>query len=233
MAAVRLNPLDGQLYCTRARLKDETAAVPVAGDAMDVDPPPSVVDALMGGPAPVGPHGLVLPLLEAHACDAPLLAVDLVGAMKRLAKRLYSRCAYCGVMCEALTVNMTGGGLSCGRHALPHDYPAWHRIWLHLGVPHPSRVPAPSSQGTTTLPCFMCRGMRNVPTRLVDVYDLEYTAATVPLCAWHMSNARGLLGMHGNAALLARQSPPPPVRLDQLVRALERAEGGPLVVSMD
>jgi hypothetical protein len=228
MRRVYYHPLDTQLYCRRARFAgaaeaaapDEVAAVDaelegsdeiIEADADNVDDE-EVVAAPGAAGLLAGNHDIECALLATHfSCERPVVAIDLAGAAKRVFA-LYSRCVYCGMVCQALSVNMTNMGLSCGAHALPDEYPASHRHWRHLQQPVPA---IPARRELNVGPCFVCQ---TAPvTHVLDVYDYAFRFFQLPLCAWHVRHVRETVRLHHANAVYA----PPPVRYDHL--RLERS----------
>jgi len=170
-------------------------------------------------------------LASAFSCDAPLVAVDLAGASKRLVHltsrgvhlagaskklvHLTSRCAYCGMVCQALSCGMTNMGLSCNAHSeVGHEYPAWHRLWQHLGVERAACVGSSTTTSTASAnlgPCLACRTLPQPSICTLDVYDYNFKLFKLPLCQWHVRECRDMV-----RPLSSGQWAAPPVRYDHL-----------------
>jgi len=146
----------------------------------------------------------------------PLSPVDLTGVYKRLGHRLVSRCVYCARPCEVVSSNVTNRGLSCGEHALIHEYPVYHRIWRHIQRPATADE---DIMAASRLPhrCCKCEQYDSQGMTTVWVYDVYYKAARVHLCKWHANAAKPELArpMHGQQ--------PVPVRWNEFWKQLEQA----------
>ncbi len=146
----------------------------------------------------------------------PLSPIDLTGVYKRLGNRLVSRCVYCARPCEVVSSNVTNRGLSCGEHALVHEYPVYHRIWRHIQRPLDADK---DIMEASRLPhrCCKCQQYDSQGMTTVWVYDVLYKLARVSLCRNHANGAKPELPrpMHGQQ--------PVPVRWNALKSQLDHA----------
>jgi hypothetical protein len=228
MKECAFNPLDGHLYCLRGNVDIAALAAAAAanGDGpdaefasllqpMEEDEDEEELDSEDDEDAKDdagNKSDIARVLLEEFSCRRPLVAVDLVGVYKRLQRRLYGRCCYCGRVCEVLSSNMTNLGLSCGDHALPSEYPLWHPIWRHIKRPAEEQ----QQQEEVLMPraCVKCGHYDTVNATTLWVYDSLYRLAPVTLCGFHAHCLKPILP----AAHLGEQSAP--VRLARFLQQL-------------
>jgi hypothetical protein len=136
---------------------------------------------------------------EQFSCKNPLVGVDLLGVYKQLGGVLYTRCVYCGVICEVISANMTNAGVSCGEHALVDEYPDWHPIWKQIVRPtstirdikHPDWIKA-YPMATFHRPCIKCHYVDPTGPVTLWVYDGLYKMAKVVLCKHHATPFKSL-----------------------------------------
>jgi hypothetical protein len=131
-------------------------------------------------------------LLDGERRGQPLVTVDLAGAYKRHKNALYGLCCYCGRLCEVISSNMTNGGLSCGEHAFPLEYPRWHPIWHHLRLPTKAQAAAVGHFGLPR-PCFKCAHKDANREAQFWVYDAFYRVRRITLCGFHVDVMRDAL----------------------------------------
>jgi hypothetical protein len=129
-------------------------------------------------------------LADYFHCRKPLSMIDLTAVVKRLAHRLYSRCVYCGRVCEMLSANQTNLGLSCGEHALPLEYPLYHRIWRHI-----QRPPHNPGSACAHMPkrCCKCWQFDSQEMLTLWEHDARYKLRQVTLCKHHAHEAKARL----------------------------------------
>lgn len=124
-------------------------------------------------------------LLDGERRGQPLLTIDLVGVYKRFKNILYGLCCYCGRLCEVLNSNVTNGGLSCGAHAFPAEYPKWHPIWRHLRYPTKAQA-SPVGHVAPLRPCYKCGHRDAAHEAQFWVYDAFYRIRQITLCGFHV-----------------------------------------------
>jgi len=134
-------------------------------------------------------------LLDGARRGQPLVTVDLVGVLKRHKNALYGLCCYCGRLCEVVNANFTNGGLSCGEHAFPLQYPKWHPIWRHIRYPANKAQTMPVGHFGPDRPCYYkrCGHKGSVGEAQFWVYDAFYTVRRITLCGYHVTLLRAEL----------------------------------------
>jgi len=239
-SAIMYNPLTTELYCNHTLMKkrqaDLDALEEVAGkhsehshssndegegdDEDDADS--ATFFAQLGFSKHSGVADLVDTLLPGDVCGRnPLRPVDLIGVYKRVDKLLYSLCVYCGALCEAITANMTNNGLSCGEHALVHEYPKSHPLWRQIKYPAETESALGHSKGASKhhipRPCFQCGHYDLKGTTTLPVFDVNYRLGEITLCRFHISLVRPVLPRK----MLGEQLVPMPLTLVRLQLAKE------------
>src|ERR1043166_4926720 len=86
-----------------------------------------------------------------------------------------------------LSANQTNRGLSCGEHALPLEYPKYHRIWRHI-----QRPPHNPGLACEHLPMRCCKCWQFDSQEMLTLweYDARYKLRQVTLCKHHAHEAK-------------------------------------------
>jgi hypothetical protein len=147
------------------------------------------------------------------SCLRPLVAVDMIGVIRRQRYADYALCVYCGHLTEVLNCNVTNAGISCGRHPLYSEFPNYHRIWASLRMA-PTLFAQAMQQVTRRppAPCIVCGTPSE--TRL-PVYDLLLRFGLVGLCVVHKRPFETLLPLRATDDCAI-----PPIRVDTLLQRL-------------
>lgn len=183
------NPLTGAKHCTRGNAHPDDQEG-LTGNEDDVDEEEDLINEDDREEEKEKLNDVTRVLLSHFTCKAPLATVDLCGVYKRLMHRFYTRCCYCGCVCEVLQGNVTNVGISCGSHALVNEYPKSHPLWRHIIRPPD---PPTTDNGGPHKACWWC-GLYDVQgTRDIWVHDCKLRLAKVTLCRYHASEVRVIL----------------------------------------
>jgi hypothetical protein len=107
---------------------------------------------------------------------------------------------------------MTNGGLSCGDHAFPLEYPRYHAIWRHIKYPVLTETPG------MVWPCYKCKHRDAVHGATFWTYDVLLRFVKIGLCGFHAHVLKPILPR----AHLGEQ--PVPLRLAAVLKQLNTVD---------
>lgn len=198
------NPVDCKLYCKRGNVTETQREFREVGYILGIDDNETTSTnendeedgdegddtiTLTNNPT-TGTRDVVTQVFtEQFSCKNSLASVDLLGVYKHLGGIMYTRCVYCGIICDVISANMTNAGISCGEHALIDEYPEWHPIWKQIirpsstirDVTHPDWIKT-YPMSTYHRPCFKCKYIDPSGPVTHWVYDGLYRMAKLVLC---------------------------------------------------